>query len=97
MKLCVSSGLVGGSIQSIDSAYINANASLDRMTEIKLIDRDPKDYLEEVLDQDLPEDVTIEDQINRVAKAQKYLTSFTEMRRKKYTDQDGGKKHRKTE
>ena len=95
LKLCVGSGLVGGSIQSIDSAYINANASLDRMAEIKLVDRDPRDYLEEILDQDLPEDVTVEDQIKRVTKAQKNLTAFKEMRRKKYTERDGGKKKRR--
>ncbi len=95
LKLCVSSGLVGGKIQSIDSAYINANASLDRMAEIKLVDRDPRDYLEEVLHQDLPNDVSVEDQIKRVEKTQKDLIGFTEYRRKKYTEQDGGKKKRK--
>ena len=95
LKLCVESGLVGGKIQSIDSAYITANASLDRMAEIKLVDRDPRDYLEEILDQDLPEEVTVEDQIKRVTKAQKDLTAFKEMRRKKYTERDGGKKKRK--
>ena len=45
---CVQSGLVKGTTQSIDSAYINANASLDRLQEIKLIERDPKEYLEEL-------------------------------------------------
>ena len=115
LKLCVGSGLVGGSIQSIDSAYMiemhraaddvwgtsdgvnrrcgrGRNASLDRMAEIKLVDRDPRDYLEEILDQDLTEDVTLEDQIKRVTKAQKNLTAFKEMRRKKYSERDGGKK-----
>lgn len=95
LKLCVDAGLVGGNIQSIDSAYINANASLDRMAEIKLVDRDPRKYLEEVLDQDLPEDVTIEDQIARIEKAQRDLIKHAEHRKKKYVQQDGGKKKRK--
>lgn len=95
LKLCVDEGLVGGKVQSIDSAYINANASLDRMEEIKLVDRDPRDYLEEVLDQDLPDDMPIEDQIARVEKAQKDLMVHVKHRKKKYTDRDGGKKHRK--
>ncbi len=44
--------MVDVKIQSIDSAYINANASLDRMIEVKMIDRDPKDYIEEIMEQD---------------------------------------------
>jgi transposase len=95
LKLCIDQGLVGGDVQSIDSAYISANASLDRMTEIKLVDRDPRNYLEEVLDQDVPKDVTVEDQIERMKKTEKDLIGYTELRRKKYTSQDGGKKHRK--
>ena len=39
LKMCVDAGLVSGNTQSIDSAYINANASLDRMEEVKLVTR----------------------------------------------------------
>ena len=95
LKLCVGAGLVGGKIQSIDSAYINANASLDNMVEVKLVDRDPQEYIDEIFNQDVPEDTTPKDKFDRLKKAQKDLEGFTEIRRKKYTQQDGGKKHRK--
>ena len=95
LKLCIESKLVGGKIQSIDSAYINANASLDNMAEIKLVDRDPQEYIDEIFDQDVPEDTTPKDKFDRLKKAQKDLEAFTEIRKKKYTQQDGGKKHRK--
>ncbi len=39
LLLCIKQGLVDGKFQSIDSAYINANASIDRLVETKLIDR----------------------------------------------------------
>ena len=84
LKLCVDAGLVGGEIQSIDSAYINANASLDRMTEIKLIDRDHDEYLREVFDQDLPNKFTVEDKVSRVKKLQNDLIKHAEGRRKKF-------------
>jgi len=45
LKLCIDAGLVGGDTQSIDSAYMDANASTDRMAELKLVDRDPDEYL----------------------------------------------------
>lgn len=95
LKLCVEAGLVGGKVQSIDSAYINANASLDRMAEIKLVDRDPRDYLEEVLGQDLPDDMSVEDQIARVTKAQKDLMVHANHRKKKYREQDRNVKKQK--
>jgi len=50
--LCIEAGLVNGKIRSIDSAYINANASLDKMVEVKMIDRDPLDFLNEVRSQE---------------------------------------------
>lgn len=84
LKLCVDAGLVGGENQSIDSAYINANASLDRMTEIKLIDRDHDEYLREVFDQDLPDKFTVEDKVARVNKLQNDLIKHAEGRRKKF-------------
>ncbi len=54
LKLCVDSGLVDGTSQSVDSAYISANASFVRMEQVKLVDRDHDEYLKEVFDQDLP-------------------------------------------
>lgn len=47
LKMCVDDGLVEGKTQSIDSAYINSNLSLDKMIEVKLIDRDHDAYLKE--------------------------------------------------
>jgi len=49
LKLCVQVGLVDGAVQSIDTAYINANAALDKMVEVKMIDRSPEEYLDEVI------------------------------------------------
>lgn len=90
---CVEAGMVSGKTQSFDTAYINANASLDRMAEIKMIDRDPNEYLNEVLSQEEGEDLELAKK--RAAKSQRDLERFKEIRRKKYTTQDGGKKHRK--
>jgi len=90
---CVEAGMVKGKTQSFDTAYINANASLDNLEEIKMIDRDPDEYLKEVLSQD--EEGGIELAKNRAAKSQRDLEKLTEVRRKKYSELDGGKKHRK--
>jgi transposase len=90
---CVEAGMVQGKTQSFDTAYINANASLDRMEEVKMVDRDPGEYLKEVLSQDEEGDVELAKK--RAAKGQRDLEKFTEMRRKKYSALDGGKKHRK--
>jgi len=99
LLLCVQQGLVAGNIQSIDSAYINANASIDRMVDIKLVDRSPDEYLDEVRAQDGKAFVygqTPEIQAKqRLAKSQKNLERYTKMRKEKYTAQDGGKEHRK--
>lgn len=99
LKLCIENNLVEGKFQSIDSAYINANASIDRLVEIKMIDRDPKDYLDEVLGQDSNKDVYGHDDQKlakkRIEKSQKTLERYKKMRQEKYTDQDGGKPHRK--
>ncbi len=92
LGLCIESGMVSGKIQSIDSAYINANASLDRMVEVKMIDRNPEEYLDKVKSQDIPTQEETELAKKRLKKSQKTLEDFTEMRRKKYTEQDGGKK-----
>jgi len=48
LKLCIDAGLVEGKTQSIDSAYISANASLDTMERKLLVDRDPDDFIREV-------------------------------------------------
>lgn len=99
LRLCFLNGLVDGKIQSIDSAYINANASIDRMVEIKMIDRDPKDYLEEVMEQDGNKKVYGHDDEKlaqkRMEKSQKSLERYKKYREEKYTEQDGGKLHRK--
>jgi len=95
LKLCVDAGLVQGSIQSIDSAYINANASIDRMDEVKLIDRDHDEYLKEVFEQDVPQTMTIKDRADRVNKLQKDLEMHARGRKKKYQKQDGKKRKNK--
>jgi len=43
------------------------------MAEVILVDRDTRDYLDEVLGQDLENDMSVDDQIPRVEKAQKDL------------------------
>lgn len=95
LALCIQEGLVGGNTQSIDSAYINANASLDRMEEIKLVDQSPADYLKEVRNQDIPTGVSEEQMSARIKKAQHDLIKHKEHRQKKYNDRDSGKKHKK--
>ena len=95
LSLCVESGMVSGKIQSIDSAYINANATLDRMVEVKMVDRSPDEYLDEIKSQDEPTEEEKELARKRVEKSQKTLEGFTEMRLKKYTEQDGGSDRRK--
>lgn len=99
LMLCVQSGLVKGNIQSIDTAYINANASLDKMVEVKMMDRDPKEYLEEIKAQDSSADVYGHDDDEmakrRLEKNQKSLERYTDHRKQKYTEKDGGKQHRK--
>ncbi len=90
---CVEAGMVKGKTQSFDTAYINANASLDKMEEIKMVDRDPKEYLKEVLSQDEGGDAELAKK--RVEKSQRDLERFTEVRRRKYSALDGGKKHRR--
>jgi hypothetical protein len=69
------------------------------MVEVKLIDRDPQEYLEEVKSQDSSADVYGHDDEEmakrRMEQSQKNLERYTEFRRQKYTDQDGGKAVRK--
>ena len=89
LSLCVQQGMVGGSTQSIDSAYIDANASLDNMDKIKLEDRDPDIFLREVFDQDLPSSYSIKDKVDRVKKIQKDLLVHKRYREKKYREQEG--------
>ena len=88
LKLCIQKGLVDGKIQSIDSAYINANASLDRLVEVKMIVRDPKDYLDEVMEQDVHKNVYRHDDEKlakkRMEKSQKSLERYRKYRENKY-------------
>ena len=95
LKMCVDAGMVQGTTQSIDSAYINANASLDNLEEIKLIDRDHDEYLKEVFDQDLPSNFTIKDKADRVDKLQRDLIAHAEGRRKKFDKIYGNKQKAK--
>jgi len=95
LKLCIDTGLVSGKTQSIDSAYISANASLDRMEEIKLVDRDHDEYLREVFNQDLPDSFTINDRAARVDKLQKDLIAHADGRKKKYDKIYGTKQKNK--
>jgi len=99
LLLCVKEGLVDGTFQSIDSAYITANASIDRLTESKLIDRDPQDYLEEIKQQDGANFAygqnEVEQAKKRMKKTQSHLENQQRYRRDKITKQDGGKPHRK--
>jgi len=92
LKLCIDAGLVSGSTQAIDSAYINANASLDKMDQIKLIDRDHDEYLKEVFDQDLPTEYTAQDKAARVNKLQRDLIKHAEGRKKKFDKLYGTKR-----
>ena len=99
LLLCVKEGLVDGEFQSIDSAYITANASIDRLTESKLIDRDPQDYLKEIREQDGAKFAYGSDSASqakkRMEKTQKHLENQKRYREEKITKQDGGKEHRK--
>jgi len=60
-----------------------------------MIDRDPMEYLNEVKAQDDPTDDDINQAKRRIEKSQKNLEQFTELRRKKYSDLEGGKPHKK--
>lgn len=95
LKLCVDAGLVDGASQSIDSAYISANASLDRMEHIKLVDRDHDEYLREVFDQDLPEELSIESKKARVEKLQKDLEKHRDHRERKYQEKNLQRKNKR--
>jgi len=95
LGLCIQSGMVQGNIQSIDTAYINANAALDKMIEVKMIDRDPTEYLQEVTSQDKPTDEERKIAEERLKKSQKTLERFTEYRKEKYSELEGGKQHKK--
>lgn len=99
LLLCVKQGLVDGQFQSIDSAYITANASIDKLVETKLIDRDPQNYLDEIRQQDGAKTVYGEDHLKqaekRMKKTQTHLENQKRYRKNKITKQDGGKAHRK--
>ena len=84
LKLCIDAGLVEGKTQAIDAAYINANASLDKLEERKLVDRDPADFIREVFDQDLPDNYSIDDKVARIEKKQRDLIRYAQNRKKKY-------------
>jgi len=95
LALCVQAGMVSGHTQSIDSAYIDANASIDTMERIDLVDRNPDEYLKEVFDQDLPSDYTIKDKIDRVNKIQRDLLVHKRYRERKYKEQDKRKNNKR--
>ena len=95
LGLCVESGMVQGNIQAIDTAYINANAALDKMVEIRMIDRDPSAYLKEVTSQDEPNQDEIDQANKRLKKSQQTLERYTEYRKERYTHLEGGKDHKK--
>ncbi|MEM7105268.1 MAG: transposase [Bacteroidota bacterium] len=85
LLMCIESGLVKGKTQSLDSAYINANASLDHMAEIKLIDRDPKAFLDEVKKVEDENDEELKKRGNdRLKKHQKSMETFTEYRKEQH-------------
>lgn len=95
LSLCVQQGMVDGTTQSIDSAYIDANASLDNMDKINLEDRNPDEYLKEVFDQDLPAEYSVKDKIDRVKKIQKDLLVHKRYRKRRYEEQQGsGRKNK---
>ena len=95
LSLCIQQGMVDGTTQSIDSAYIDANASIDKMEKIDLVDRDPDEYLKEVFDQDLPDNYSIKDKVDRVKKAQKDLLVHKRYRERKYKDLGTVSKHKR--
>lgn len=95
LRICVDAGMVQGTTQSIDSAYITANASLNSMDETKLVDRDHDEYLREVFEQDVPDSMTIADKAARVTKLQKDLEMHARSRRKKYEIFTGPNRNRK--
>lgn len=94
LSLCIEQGMVDGTTQSIDSAYIDANASLDNMDKIKLEDRDPDLFLKEVFDQDLPANYSIKDKIERVRSIQKDLLMHKRYRENRYKEQDKNSKRK---
>jgi len=96
LKMCVDAGMVQGSTQSIDSAYINANASLDSLDQTKLVDRDHDEYLREVYEQDVPATMTDQDKAARVNKLQKDLEMHARSRQKKYDIFTGPKRNTRT-
>lgn len=95
LGLCVKAGMVGGDTQSIDSAYIDANASIDNMEQIDLMDRDPDTYIKEVFDQDLPDDYTIADMQDRLASKHKSNLVHKRYRERKYKEQDKRKNNKR--
>lgn len=48
LSLCVEKGMVRGKRQTIDSAYIKANASLDSLVEKEVIENDVEKYVDEL-------------------------------------------------
>lgn len=94
LGLCVHAGMVSGHTQSIDSAYIDANASLDNMDQIDLMDRDPDIYIKEIFDQDLPDDYTIEDKKARLERKHRDHMVHKRYRERKYKEQNSKRKNK---
>lgn len=95
LGLCVHAGMVSGHTQAIDSAYIDANASLDNMDKVDLMDRDPDIYIKEVFDQDLPEGYTIEDKKARLERKHRDHMVHKRYRERKYKEQDKRKNNKR--
>lgn len=95
LGLCVHAGMVSGHTQSLDSAYIDANASLDNMEQIDLKDRDPDIYLKEIFDQDLPDDYTIQDKKARLQRKHRDHLVHKRYRENKYKKHDKRKNNKR--
>lgn len=93
LGLCVQEGMVSGKVQSIDTAYINANASLDRMMEVKMVDRMPNEYLEEIQKQDKKEGK--ENLRKKMKKTQRDLEVQRKHRENKFKDNSTLKEKKK--
>jgi hypothetical protein len=65
------------------------------MAHIKLVDRDPDDYLREVFDQDLPDEFTVKDKVDRVNKLQNDLIAHAKGRKEKFDKVYGDKQNKK--
>ena len=96
LELCIDAGLVSGHTQNIDTAYVDANASLDRM--------ELKNHLAKVEDQDeededkkppLKVEGKAEKEREALIRKQQKQSQYKVKRREKFTALEGGKANRK--